>query len=368
MQNHPYPAGMWRSVFCPMPASIAQVLQALKHHHPHLIQEPAPWPRHFGAKIPLADGAPHEGWELIEFPGKGYLTICDCDFREDRSELVPYEKLTEFHYSLSGTASVFDRGESTAAAELSVIACKAGSDATYRVTCNKGPRRSVALHLHDEFLETLLEEHSEENCAIRSELAGVAPTDVYFRSLSINQRILNLVIELLNNPHQGTRRWMYAEAKSTELLLETLEHWHAQQSSSASRLTLKPRDIALIENARQRILDNLKSTPSIPQLARLVGTNTAKLTAGFKMLYGTTVHQFTLKARMEHALHLLTTEGASVGDVAEAVGYQYQSSFTLAFTRYFHFLPSRAYAMSTQQDDPAGNQTTALPTEKLRKS
>lgn len=348
------PQGLWRSALCPQPASMSQIFDALKSNRGHACNPRSSKQGIFRAKIPLTNGQPNEGWEVIEFPGKAYLMICDCTFREDRSEHVPYEGLTELHYTLSGSVSVSDQTSQAAATDLSVFACRTGAQATYRVTCSEGPRRSLALYLHDDFLDSFLDYDNKDMLAIRNELDATDPTEVFFRSLPINRAVLDLVGHIINNPYADQRRLVYAEAKCSELILETLNLWHTQNTPSISRLVLKPRDIEMLEQARQLILQDLKTTPSIPQLARLVGTNTGKLTAGFKALFGTTIHQFTLKARMDHALRLLAQKGASVGEAAEAIGYQYQSSFTLAFTQHFHFLPSRAHAIA-MQSGAAGN-------------
>lgn len=360
------PRGLWRSALCPAPARMSQIFDALKNNNGNAWNPKSPKQGIFRAKIPLANGQPNEGWEVIEFPGKVYLMICDCTFREDRSEHVPYEGLTELHYTLSGSVSVTDQTSQTAATDLSVFACRTGADATYRVTCSEGPRRSLALYLHDDFLNSFLDDENKDMLAIRNELDAVDPSEVFFRSLPINRSVLDLVGHIINNPYAGQRRLVYAEAKCSELILETLNLWHMQNTPSISRLVLRPRDIEMLEQAQRLILQDLKATPSIPKLAKLVGTNTGKLTAGFKALFGTTIHQFTLKARMDYALHLLAEQGATVGEAAEAIGYQYQSSFTLAFTQHFHFLPSRAHAIATQ---PEGVDKTATPLapQKFRK-
>src|SRR5690606_26439056 len=121
------------------------------------------------------------------------------------------------------------------------------------------------------------------------------------------------------------------------------------QDSAVSRLWLKPRDLALIERAAARITGDLAKAWTIRQLAADVGTNTSKLTLGFRVLYGLTVQQYTLKARMARALLMLVEERRTVGETALAVGYQHQSSFSLAFTRYFGFAPSQAVRLEPDE-------------------
>jgi AraC-like DNA-binding protein len=68
----------------------------------------------------------------------------------------------------------------------------------------------------------------------------------------------------------------------------------------------------------------------------------SKLKRTFKARFGATVFDYGLECRMRHALELLRCRRMSVGQVAYAVGYRHQTSFTSAFFQFFGFLPSKA--------------------------
>ena len=296
-----------------------------------------------GGKIPLDGRENGEGWELFEFEGKAYVVICDCMFDEDRSELIPSEGLTEFHYTVSGPALVADQRSNVSISDLHLIACRAGAEATYRITCLRGRRRSVALYLERSFLELFLDHDAEELSAMCKDLvASIGISQVYVRSVPINRRVIELVDQLIRNPFRDQRRLFFAEAKCTELICETVELWRTHCLSPPHGLLLSPRDIESLEKTRALILDDLAAVHSIEVLARVAGLNSTKLKAGFKHLFGCTIHQFSLKARMDCALRLLGEKKVSVGEVAFLVGYQHQSSFTFAFRQYFGFPPARA--------------------------
>lgn len=341
---------------------MGEVFSTLKSSDRNLAQIAYSGSSLFGGKVPLEGGKPNEGWELIEAAGKAYIAVCNCTFPQERAELVLPEELTEFHFTLSGPVSVADVRSVSEANSLSIFICRTGTKASYRVTCGKGPRRSVALYVHNAFLERLMDGSCEQLGSMREELNAVAAEDVFMRRLPINQSLVELVERIISNPHNDQRRLVYAEAKCVELLCETIDLWRAHRDPAAPTLSMRPRDIAMLTRARKLILEDLTTVPSVPDLARILGTNNTKLTTGFRLLFGTTVHRFALEAKMEHALSLLVQRRLSVGAIAEAVGYQHQSSFTLAFSRHFGFSPSSARTIVPTDNDVAStSKATAEP-------
>lgn len=336
--------GLLRTVLAPSPARMSEVLHALKRSSYRYRFDALEGLGLYGGRIPLHGRTDGAGWELLEFEGKAYAVICDCMFEEERSELIPSEELTEFHYTVTGPALVADQRSEVSISDLNLIVCRAGADATYRVTCLRGRRRSVALYLQDGFLDLFLDEGCDQLRELREVVDAIGLSHVYFRAVPINHRVAELVDQLIRNPYGDQRRLFFAEAKCTELICETIELWRTQRLSPPGGLVVTPRDLESLEYVRGLILKDLATVHSIDSLARKAGLNSTKLKAGFKFLFGCTIYQFTLKARMEHALQLLTKEKLPVGTVADQVGYQHQSSFTFAFGQYFGFPPARAHA------------------------
>jgi AraC family transcriptional activator of pyochelin receptor len=63
------------------------------------------------------------------------------------------------------------------------------------------------------------------------------------------------------------------------------------------------------------------------------------LCTGFKAIAGKSVYDYILDIHMRHAAVLLTSPGASISDVAHAVGYSHQSSFSAAVQKSFGVAP-----------------------------
>lgn len=86
---------------------------------------------------------------------------------------------------------------------------------------------------------------------------------------------------------------------------------------------------------RQRLND----PPSLPELARLAGTNVNKLTTGFRQLFGCSVYEFVRAQRLDLAYRLIAAGHGSVAQAAQACGYT-DSHFTKVFRQRFGVAPS----------------------------
>jgi hypothetical protein len=66
--------------------------------------------------------------------------------------------------------------------------------------------------------------------------------------------------------------------------------------------------------------------------------NETTLKRGFRVIFGETVFEFSLRCRVQHALALalIRDQRQPVARMAEAVGYSHQTSFATAFRRHFY--------------------------------
>lgn len=131
----------------------------------------------------------------------------------------------------------------------------------------------------------------------------------------------------------------YLEAKSTEILCQTIGELSTQEAVRKLSIRLSTRDLNGIYEVRDYLGQHYVTPPSLAQLARMVGINQTKLKAGFKQAIGMTAYQFVIERRMERAAELLLTGTHNISEVAYMVGYEYPANFTYAFKRKFGHLP-----------------------------
>ena len=143
---------------------------------------------------------------------------------------------------------------------------------------------------------------------------------------------------LLDCPYEGAVRNMFFKSK----VLELLAHFFGQLQGLEKRGNAKvllPRESAAIAKARDLLVADLESPPSLQELARSTGTNETKLKRGFKALYGLAPYAYLRAQRMIAAREMLVRQGLSVSEAAMNVGYSNVSHFIETFTRHHGLRP-----------------------------
>jgi AraC family transcriptional regulator, transcriptional activator of the genes for pyochelin and ferripyochelin receptors len=147
-----------------------------------------------------------------------------------------------------------------------------------------------------------------------------------------------LVKRILRCNYEGDIRNLYLDAKVQELLVLALEQTDSAEEKTAD-IVLRPYDIEKIREAHDYLLRNMENPCTLIELSHKVGINDFKLKKGFKKLYGTTVYDFLIDARMEKAKVLLLETDTSVHDIAFITGYKNLSSFITAFKKKMGYSP-----------------------------
>lgn len=303
----------------------------------------------YGCKVAVPGDVDQGTWKMISVRDEIYIVISDCRYTEARSEMVPPEGFVEFHYLVSGPADVdlCDTGQVHVSAPNLMI-CYQGADLRYQVTCAAGPWRAIGMYVSRKYFDMVLRSLGDEVDTIRMKLASVTSDQIYHSQMRLSMEALHIVEHLLASPYQGVRELIYVEAKCAEILCASVGMWLNSLNDNQSGEILSSRDLRLIGRARELIVADLQKTMTIPELARAVGTNASKLKRGFKFLYGVTTFEYSQRCRMHEALRLLVQERLPVGQVALAVGYQHQTSFTTSFREFFGFSPKDARRLQSK--------------------
>jgi AraC-like DNA-binding protein len=297
----------------------------------------------YGRVVDVPGEGGEGAWKMISIRDEIYVAVSDCRYAHARTEPVPPEGLIEFHYLVTGTASVgVDDADDVQVEAPNFIICYQGAALHYRITCPEGPRRALALYVSSSYFQRLLDALGPEGDDIRARLAAVKSDELYNLQMRLTLDAVQAIERLLASPHQGVRDLLFVEAKCMEILYASVGVWIDSLNSDAPDEILSSRDLMLMERARAMIDADLKKTMTIPDLARAVGTNSSKLKRGFKFLHGVTVFDYSLRRRMQEALRLLVDDRQSVGEVAAAVGYQHPTSFTTSFRDFYGFAPKDA--------------------------
>jgi AraC family transcriptional regulator, transcriptional activator of the genes for pyochelin and ferripyochelin receptors len=152
------------------------------------------------------------------------------------------------------------------------------------------------------------------------------------KSIAMTAEMDIAVMQLLQCEYTGDMKAAFIESKVSELLLRGMYRVSGDKES-AFHVRLLNRDLEKIREARDYILYNMDQPCTLIELAHKVGINDFKLKKGFKQLYGTTLFDFLLNARIDKARMLLAETNMPIQDIALATGYKNITGFSAAFKK-----------------------------------
>lgn len=153
----------------------------------------------------------------------------------------------------------------------------------------------------------------------------------------INHLIYRLIQEICHCQRKDSLKKMYLQAKVIELLSIQLEELCTLCSTGCD---LKEGDAEKMYFVREFILNHISGYHSLPDLAKMAGTNEYTLKREFKSLFGFTVFEFWHHLKMEKAQQLLEENEKSIKQISEEVGYKNPQHFSTAFKKKFGMTPS----------------------------
>ncbi len=186
-------------------------------------------------------------------------------------------------------------------------------------------------------IERLLE---GELPAALSPLIDRASQQARWLTMEGNKSMRDLASRLFARKFNGALRRLTMEGVVLQLLAAQLKA--VSEPSRHRRRRLSVRDHAAVCTARERLVSDMRSPPSLASLAEAVGLSERRLNAGFRKLYGATVFEVLRDQRLEHARQALEANALSLKEVSHRVGYNHVSSFVHAF-RERYGAPPRQY-------------------------
>lgn len=141
---------------------------------------------------------------------------------------------------------------------------------------------------------------------------------------------------LIDSPLQGRLRAIELEAGITQILAH-LAHTLGQERAKR----LGRGDGRKVREARERLLADIASPPSLQSLAAAVDLTPRRLNEGFRSLYGMTVFELLRTERMIQARDIMERENVPLKQISYRVGYKHQTNFVNAFKAQFGAPPRR---------------------------
>ena len=197
--------------------------------------------------------------------------------------------------------------------------------------------RALAVHFKPETLIRLTSPFNGQGSGAEETLQKALKMGELYLLRPMTPRMNCLLRDVLTCPHKGIFRKLFLESRTLELTACHLEQAFLQDSPRSS---LSPEDRDRITHARNILVSRLQFPPALPNLAGEVGMSHARLTRGFKKLYGCTVFEYLRNERLNYGRALLEENRLSITALAFEAGFSSSSHFAAAFRRSYGVSPS----------------------------
>ncbi len=183
-------------------------------------------------------------------------------------------------------------------------------------------------------------------CKLSSEwLAGFAAGETSAEPQTggfyLSPALFSIGAAALDAAHEGPARFMYRSAKCLELICETLRAWYGGGLTPlVPGTSISLADSRRLMQARAIIAEDYCEKLTLDSISRACGLNRAKLTRGFRELFGCTVSEFLCEVRLVWASEQLRLTERAVSTIGYSAGYDNNASFSRAFSRHFGVAPS----------------------------
>lgn len=170
-------------------------------------------------------------------------------------------------------------------------------------------------------------------------ILNASPGFLYYESMTVEiHKLLKQVTEAREDNDLGN---FYHRLKVQELLYLVFEK--LQKREAINHHIIHKDDAEKLALIRTAILADLSVPPSLPELAKMAGFGETKMKDLFKQVFGDTIYNYYLQARMEEAAFLLKHGGLSVSETGYQLGFANLSHFGRLFEKY-HGMKPKKYA------------------------
>ncbi|MDR2038010.1 MAG: AraC family transcriptional regulator [Bacteroidales bacterium] len=164
---------------------------------------------------------------------------------------------------------------------------------------------------------------------------------IYQENVTLGMK--EILRELYENKEHGKLEKLYYKIK----IMDLMYHFFIRFSRRASNdsIHFNKNDIEKILSIEKIILNDLSIPPTLNGLAHSIGMSETKMKQLFKKVFGDSIYNYYLSARINEAASLLKSDKSmTIADVGYALGFSNLSHFSKLFKRYTGKNP-KEYAM-----------------------
>lgn len=154
-------------------------------------------------------------------------------------------------------------------------------------------------------------------------------------------KVLNNVLDkIIKNSQEKETDLLYWESEIIKIFLYMFSKINDRKEIN-SLVYLSGTEQEQIAKVEKTLQNNIQNSITVEELALKIGMNRYKLNRNFKHVYGEPIFHYLTRLRMEKAKAMLTQKNMNISEIAYEVGYKNPQHFTVAFKKYFGYVPSK---------------------------
>ena len=252
------------------------------------------------------------------------------------------EELVTMHFNLQGRTSIKQDGMSDSF-ELNGNQHNLfyGTNAEGKMKFDELRTKSFMIQFEKNSFLTISKDGNESLKRFTDKIASGTPAAFSNANLNINLSLQTCIHSILNCDYSNGLKKLFLLSKTIELLVLQAESFDKFQNSKSEYIR-HDHDKERIVFARDYLVKNIESPPTLVELAKIAGINEYKLKRGFKEMFQQTAFSYLSDLRLDLAKKHLSEGKKQATEIAFELGYCSLQHFSKAFKKKFGIAPSRA--------------------------
>ena len=250
-------------------------------------------------------------------------------------------ELVTMHFNLQGRTSIKQDGMSNSF-ELNGNQHNLfyGTKAEGKMKFDELRMKSFMIQFEKDAFLSISKDGNESLKQFADKIVSGTPVAFLSTNLNIDLPLQTCIHSILNCDYWGGLKRLFLLSKTIELLVLQAESFDNLQNSKSEYIK-HDYDKERIVFARDYLVKNMESPPTLVELAKIAGINEYKLKRGFKEMFNQTAFSYLSDLRLELAKNDLREGKKQATEIAFELGYCSLQHFSNAFKKKFSITPSQ---------------------------
>lgn len=216
-----------------------------------------------------------------------------------------------------------------------------GTSAEGKMKWDEPQMKSFMIQFSKDAFLAISKDGNESLKQFADKIASGTPVAFSASNLNIDLPLHTCINSILNCEFSSGSKRLFLFSKTIELLVLQAEAFNTVENQKPEYLK-HDYDKERIVFARDYLVKNIGSPPTLPELAKIAGINEYKLKRGFKEIFNQTAFSYLSDLRLEMAKNHLLVGKKQATEIAMELGYCSLQHFSSAFKKKFGVPPNQA--------------------------